>query len=135
MMSLYWRWIMGILKIIQYSHLPLAWIGKERTVNKDSSSFSTVVYSLSQRDCWLTLAMKPVRACSVVSDSLQPLGLQSSSFLCAWDFPDKMLEWLPLSFPVIFLIQRWNLSVLHLLCWHVDSLPLDHLGSSNCTVT
>ena len=28
-------------------------------------------------------------ACSVVSNSLQPHGLQSTSFLCPWDFPGK----------------------------------------------
>jgi len=33
--------------------------------------------------------MKPVRACSVMSDSLQPLGLQPSRLLCAWNFPEK----------------------------------------------
>ena len=33
--------------------------------------------------------MKPVRACSVMSDSLQSLGLQPSRLLCAWNFPEK----------------------------------------------
>ena len=31
----------------------------------------------------------------------------------------------------IFLTQGWNLHVLHLLNWQVDSLPLPHLGSPN----
>ena len=30
-----------------------------------------------------------VRACSVISDSSQPPGLQPNRFLCPWDFPDK----------------------------------------------
>ena len=30
----------------------------------------------------------------------------------------------------IFLIQRWNPSLLHLLHWQANSLPLSHLGSS-----
>ena len=31
----------------------------------------------------------------------------------------------------IFLTQGWNLHLLHLLHWQVDSLPLPHLGSPN----
>ena len=30
-----------------------------------------------------------VRACSVVSDSLRPHGLQHTRFFCPWDFPGK----------------------------------------------
>ena len=29
------------------------------------------------------------QSCSVVSDSLQPYGLQPSRLLCLWDFPGK----------------------------------------------
>ena len=30
-----------------------------------------------------------MRVCSVVSDSLQPCGLQPARLLCPWDFPGK----------------------------------------------
>ena len=59
-------------------------------------------------------------------DSLWLHRLQSTRFLCPWDFPGKdtgvgchfLLQG-------IFLIQALNLCLLHL---QVDSLPLSHLG-------
>ena len=64
--------------------------------------------------------------CSVMSDSLQPHGLQPARLLCQWDFPGKntgvgghaLLQG-------IFLTQGSNLSLLHLLHWQVDSLPAE----------
>ena len=41
----------------------------------------------------------------------------------------RILEWVAISFQGIFLTQRSNLSLLHLLHWQVDSLSLSHLGS------
>ena len=35
---------------------------------------------------------------SVVSDSLGPHGLQPTRFLCPWDFPARILEWVAISF-------------------------------------
>ena len=65
-----------------------------------------------------------VRACSVVSDSLQPHGLWPTRLLCPWDFPGKntgvgchfLLQG-------IFPTQGSNLCHLHLLHWQVGSLP------------
>ena len=37
--------------------------------------------------------------CSVVSDSLRPHGLQTTSLLCPWDFPGKVDYWSGLTFP------------------------------------
>ena len=56
---------------------------------------------------------------SVVSSSLQPHGLYSKSTGVGCHF---LLQG-------IFLTQRWNLCLLHLLHSQVDSLPLSHLGS------
>ena len=64
-------------------------------------------------------------SCSVMSSSLWPHGL-----LCLWDFPGKntgvgchtLLQG-------IFPTQGSNLSLLWLLHWQADSLPLSHLGS------
>ena len=68
--------------------------------------------------------------CSVVSDSLQPPGLQPTRPLCPWDSPGKntgvgchaLLQG-------IFPTQGWNSSLLHLLHWRAGSLPISHLGS------
>ena len=50
--------------------------------------------------------------------------------LYSWDFPGKNTgvgcHFLPQG---IFLTQRWNLGLLCLLHWQVDSLPLHYLGS------
>ena len=44
--------------------------------------------------------------------------------------------WSGLSFPIlgVFLTQKSNLSLLHLLQWQLDSLPLHHLGSPLLTL-
>ena len=71
-----------------------------------------------------------VRACSVVSDSLQLSGLQPASLFCPWDFPGKnagvgchyLLQG-------IFPTQESNLSLMHLLHWQADSSPLHHPGA------
>ena len=64
---------------------------------------------------------------SVMSDSLQPHGLQSIRLLCPWDFPDKntgvgchfLLQG-------ILPTQGLNPCLLH---WQMDSLPLAPPGS------
>ena len=69
-------------------------------------------------------------ACSVVSDTLRPHGLQRVRLLCPWDFPGKntgvschsLLQG-------IFPTQGSNPGLLHLLRWQAGSLPLRHLGS------
>ena len=65
--------------------------------------------------------------CAVMSDSLQPLGLQSSRLLCPWDFPGKSA-----GVGCHFLLQGifpTQGSKPHRLLWQADSLPLSHLGS------
>ena len=69
-------------------------------------------------------------ACSVVSGTLRPHGLQRVRLLCPWDFPGKntgvgchsLLQG-------IVPTQSLKPSLLHLLHWQADSLPLPHLGS------
>ena len=66
----------------------------------------------------------------VLSDSLQPHGLQPSRLLCLWFSSGKNTglschSLLQGTFPIHGLNQR----LLHLLHWQVDSLPLCHLGS------
>ena len=69
-------------------------------------------------------------SCPVISDSLQPHGLLPAMLLCLWYFPGKntgvgyhfLLEG-------IFSTQGSDPSLLHLLQWQVDSLPLRHLGN------
>ena len=63
-----------------------------------------------------------MHAFSVVSDSLQPHGLQPPRLLCPWDFPGKntgvVCHFL---LQGIFLTQGSNLCLLSLLRWQVDS--------------
>ena len=70
--------------------------------------------------------------CSVAHSgpTLRPYGLQASRLLCPWNFPGKnMGAGCHFLLQGIFPSQELNLSLLHLLHWQVDSLPLSHLGS------
>ena len=68
---------------------------------------------------------------SVMCDSLQPRGLQPTRLLCPWDFPGKntgvgchaLLQGISPT-------QGSSPSLLYLLHWQADSLPLYQLG--NC---
>ena len=69
-------------------------------------------------------------ACSVVSNSLRPYGVQPTRLLCSWDFSGKnigvgchFLLW------GIFPTQGSNSRLLHLLYWQIQALPLSHLGN------
>ena len=62
------------------------------------------------------------RSHAVVSDSLQPHGLQPTRLLCPWDFPARVLEWVAIFFSRG---SSWPISP----AWQKDSLPLSHLAS------
>ena len=69
-------------------------------------------------------------ACSVVSGSLQLHGLYPARLFYPWNFPGSntggschfLLQ-------RIFLTQGMHRSLLYLLLWQADSLPLSHRGS------
>ena len=67
---------------------------------------------------------------SVMSNSLQSHGLQPARFHCPWSFPGQNIgvghHFLHQG---IFSTQGSNQSLLHLLHWQANSLPLHHLGS------
>ena len=67
--------------------------------------------------------------CSVVSNSLQPSGLEPARLLCSWNFLGKNTG-VRCHFPPqgIFPIEESNLHLLCLLHWQADSLLLCHLG-------
>ena len=67
--------------------------------------------------------------CLVMSDSLQPHGLQHARLLCPWDFSGKNIG-VGCHFLLqrIFLTQRLKSGLLH---WRLDSLPLWSLGNPN----
>ena len=71
-----------------------------------------------------------MHAQSVVSNSLWPRGLSSTSLLCPWDYPGKNTgvgyHFLPQG---IFPTQGPCPHLLQLLHGQADSLPLSHLGS------
>ena len=60
-----------------------------------------------------------------------PMDCSPPGSFCLWDFPGKNTG-VACSFLLqgVFLTQGSNLSVLHLLHWQADSLPLSHRGSS-----
>ena len=67
---------------------------------------------------------------SVVSDSLRTYGLQPARFLCSWNFPGMNTEGgCHFLLQGICPIQELDPSLLLLLHWQGDSLPLRHLGS------
>ena len=73
-------------------------------------------------------------ACSVTllcPTLCNPMDCSPPGSFCPWDFPGKNTG-MGCSFLLqgIFLTQESNLSLLHLLHWQADSLPLSHLGSS-----
>ena len=62
---------------------------------------------------------------SVMSNSLRPHGLWPTRLLCSWNSPGKNTGVrCNLLLQEIFLTQGWNPSLLHLLHWQADSLPL-----------
>ena len=67
-----------------------------------------------------------VLACSVVSDSLQPHGLQPTRLLCPWDFLGRSTG-VGCHFLLKEVFQMQGLK--GLLNWQADSLPMSHLGS------
>ena len=70
---------------------------------------------------------------SVVSDSLEPHGLQPTRLLRPWDFPGKSTGVGCISFSRgVFPTQGSNLSLLH---WQADSLPLSHQRSPHPAFT
>ena len=72
-----------------------------------------------------------VYARPVMSDSLQPHGLQPARLLFPWNFPGKNTgAGCYFLFQGIFLTQGSNLCLLHLLQWQADSLPLVLLGKT-----
>ena len=75
-----------------------------------------------------------VCACSVVSNSLQPHGLQPTRLLCPWNFPGKNTGASCHFLPQIFLTQGLNPRLLCLLQWQACSLPAEPLHVIMCCV-
>ena len=73
-----------------------------------------------------------VCVCSVISDSLWPHGLKAVKAPPSLGFPrQEYCSRLPFPSPRDFPDPASNPSLLHLLHYNVDSLPLRHLGSSH----
>ena len=66
-------------------------------------------------------------SCSVMPDSLRPLGLQPTRFLVHEIFQARILEWVAISFSRGS--SQFRDRNQHLLYWRANSLPLSHLGS------
>ena len=80
---------------------------------------------LTSPDCASSMCVR-----SVVPSSLQPHGLQPARLLCPQNFPGKITGvGCHVLLQGIFPIQGSNLSLLSLLYWQADALPLSHQGS------
>ena len=76
-----------------------------------------------------------VCALSVISDSLQPHGLQPTKLLCPWNFPGKNTAvYCKFLLQGIFQTQGSNSLLLCLLHWQVDSLPVEATGETHFPV-
>ena len=80
--------------------------------------------------CWYIFYGVCVCVCSVMSDSLQPYGLEPASLLCPWDLPGRSTG-VGCHFLLqgIILTQGLNLHLLRLLPWQAEPLLLCQLGS------
>ena len=89
---------------------------------------------VSDSDLGLCVCVHECRVASVVSDSLQPYGLQPNRHLSPWDLPGKNARLgRHALLHGIFPTQGLNLRLLHPLHWHTDSLPLAPPGKpSQC---
>ena len=94
--------------------------------------FSSVIKA-NGRYSWTLNSTFPlffVHVYSVVSDPLQPHGLQPIRLLCSRNFPGKNTKaGCHFLLQEIFPTQGLNPRLLSLLHWQADSLPLHHLGS------
>ena len=101
------------------------------------SAFSTVSgFSSCQlnlcRNGWMVHAC--MLSCSVMSDSLRPIGLQPTRLLCLWDFPGKStVVGCHFLFQGIFPIQGSNPCLLCLLNCRQILYPLSHQGTISST--
>ena len=124
----------GILqaRVLEWGAIAFSPAAKETQLSGLCRHSSSLTY------CWLTISEERALTvccelcccvCSVVSDSLQPRGLQPARLLCPWDAPGKntgvgchaLLQG-------IFLIQGLNSDPLCLLHWQAGSLPLASPG-------
>ena len=81
---------------------------------------------------WLEKSLSDTAcSCSVtsVTDSLRPCGLLPTRLLCPWDYPGKILEWLPCPSPGSSWPRDQTLCLTESPALQVDSLPLSNQGS------
>ena len=101
----------------------------EITKSSDNHSAQAKL-QVSSWDACLEICVRAVLGHSVMSNSLQPHGLEPARLLCPWSFLGKntgvSCHFL---FQRIFLTQGSNSCLLCLLHWQADSLPLHDLES------
>ena len=120
---------MKILKSLKCQNIPYGLFSYSVTVENIHSKLErTVSFGESPLECQVSICGLVLVAQPHLT--LQPHGLQPARLLCPWGSPDKntgvgshaLLQ-------SIFPTQELNLSLLPLLHWQVDSLPLCHVGS------
>ena len=117
-----------LLQVLQPFLQVLIWRGREvlyeycqwKKIELLSLQVESRMFTLEQS---LEIAFH-VHACSVVSDSLGPHGLQPTRLLCPWDFPGKATGTdCHFLLQMILPTQRLNPYQLSFLHWQLSSLP------------
>ena len=90
---------------------------------------SGVVDTIQAQRCPQNLCSMCVWVCAQSCLTLQSHGLKLARLVCPWNFPGKNTG-MGCHFLLqgIFLTQRLNLCLFHLLHWQADSLPLEPPG-------
>ena len=129
-----WGKISYFIEEIVFELLPRRWKRLQGRKWTDLGKIMDFILCIVGNWCWFgTLGSDVtlcVRACLVMSDSLWPHGLSPCRLLHLWGFPSRNTG-VSCNFLLqgIFLIKGSNTSLLHLLHWKADSLPLWHLRS------
>ena len=94
--------------------------------------FHCDLYYNGLSECVCVCVCVCVCALSVISDSLQPHGLQPTKLLCPWNFPGKNTAvYCKFLLQGIFQTQGSNSPLLRLLRWQVGSLPVEATGETH----
>ena len=108
-------------------------ISKQRNIcSRDGSRCpSGIKYHMLTVYAVIQPAVQAMRACSVLSDSMQLCGLKPARLLCSWNFLGMNTG---VGGHFLLRTQGSNPCLLHLTHWQVDSLPPAPPGKPICTI-
>ena len=115
------------LLVGEHSEIWGVWYARRRQGSSTYFLYTFFCWSFLPGCSWVMCMCR----CSVTSHSLQPPGDCSPPGSSVHGiFQARVLVGSRVLLQGIFLTQGWNLHLLHLLCWQVDSLPQHRLGRS-----